>query len=77
MGTIWPEHLGLRTAPLASAAPRATEAPLPDWEENERQYLRAVLQRSNDRIYGPGGAAQITGLKPTTLRSRLVKLGLR
>jgi transcriptional regulator with GAF, ATPase, and Fis domain len=45
--------------------------------ENERRYFEEVLARTGGRLQGPGGAAAITGLKPTTLRSRLMKLGLR
>jgi transcriptional regulator with GAF, ATPase, and Fis domain len=51
--------------------------PLPNFEENERRYLRAVLAATDGKLYGPDGAAAIVDLPPTTLRSRLVKLGLR
>jgi transcriptional regulator with GAF, ATPase, and Fis domain len=43
----------------------------------DRDNLRAALEASRGRIYGPGGAAQILGVKPTTLLSRLQALGLR
>ena len=36
-----------------------------------------VLQATRGRIYGPGGAAEILGLKPSTLQSKMKKLGLR
>jgi transcriptional regulator with GAF, ATPase, and Fis domain len=36
----------------------------------------AALRRSNWRIYGPGGAADLLGVKPTTLSSRVKKMGL-
>jgi hypothetical protein len=29
------------------------------------------------RIHGPGGAASILGINPSTLRSRMQKLGIR
>jgi len=36
-----------------------------------------VLQATRGRIYGPGGAADILGLKPSTLQSKMKKLGLK
>ena len=46
-------------------------------EEVERQHIRAVLHATQGRIKGPDGAAQRLGLKPSTLYSRLRKLGLQ
>ena len=43
----------------------------------ERENLVAALRRSNWRIYGPGGAADLLGVKPTTLSSRIHKMGLQ
>jgi len=45
-------------------------------EEVERRHIAQVLQRCEGRIYGEGGAASVLGLKPTTLQSRMKKLGL-
>jgi formate hydrogenlyase transcriptional activator len=42
----------------------------------ERRHIARVLQASRWRIEGPGGAAQILGLKPSTLRSRMSRLGI-
>ena len=51
---------------------------VPDAElrRRERENLLAALQRSNWRIYGAGGAADLLGVKPTTLSSRVKKMGL-
>jgi transcriptional regulator with GAF, ATPase, and Fis domain len=40
----------------------------------ERENLIAALQIANYRIYGAGGAAEILGVKPTTLASRIKAL---
>lgn len=40
-------------------------------KELERQNLIAALQATNYKIYGTGGAAQLLGIKPTTLASRI------
>jgi transcriptional regulator with GAF, ATPase, and Fis domain len=69
-----------------SDATRATSGPsttmptvIPEieWRLREEENLRAALQLANGRIYGADGAAEILGVKPTTLASRLKALGLR
>lgn len=42
----------------------------------ERRHLRRVLELTGGKIYGPDGAAARLGLKPTTLQSRMKKLGV-
>jgi transcriptional regulator with GAF, ATPase, and Fis domain len=42
----------------------------------EADNLRAAMQRARGKVYGPEGAADILGLKPTTLLSRLKALGI-
>jgi formate hydrogenlyase transcriptional activator len=43
----------------------------------ERENLFVVLQRTGWKIKGVDGAAELLGLKPTTLSSRIEKLGLK
>ena len=43
----------------------------------ERQNIAAALRRTRGKIYGENGAAKLLGIKPTTLLSRLAKLGLK
>jgi transcriptional regulator with GAF, ATPase, and Fis domain len=43
----------------------------------EKSHIRSVLESTNWRIRGPGGAADRLGLKPTTLETRLAKLGVK
>ncbi|MFO0941239.1 MAG: helix-turn-helix domain-containing protein [Pirellulales bacterium] len=45
-------------------------------EAIEKSHILRVLENANWRIEGESGAAQILGLHPNTLRSRLKKLGL-
>jgi formate hydrogenlyase transcriptional activator len=45
-------------------------------EESERNHIRLVLERSGWRVRGQGGAAELLALKPTTLESRMKKLGI-
>jgi len=45
-------------------------------EEAERGHIVRALERCNGRIRGAGGAAEQLGIKPTTLESRMKKLGI-
>ncbi len=45
-------------------------------DEVQRDHIRHVLSLTGGRIYGKGGAAELLGLKPSTLQSRMEKLGL-
>ena len=42
----------------------------------EKEHIRGVLETTMWRIRGVGGAAERLGLRPTTLESRMAKLGL-
>jgi len=44
--------------------------------ENERDHILSALERSNWKIYGQGGAADLLELNPSTLNSRMKKLGI-
>ncbi len=45
-------------------------------EDVERQHIIAVLKKADWRIEGKGGAANTLNLNPSTLRSRMRKLGI-
>ncbi|SMF97677.1 PAS domain S-box-containing protein [Methylomagnum ishizawai] len=49
----------------------------PSLEAVEREHIAAVLRDTDGVIEGPGGAAKVLGLHPSTLRYRMKKLGLR
>ena len=78
-GELEPEHLALAQAFSPGRVPsRPVDGDrFVDYRENERRHLTAALDRCGGRIYGPGGAASLLGLRPTTLQSKLRKLGLR
>ena len=46
-------------------------------KRQEQDNIVAALSRTGGKVYGPGGAAELLGIKPTTLASRLKKMGLR
>jgi PAS domain S-box-containing protein len=45
-------------------------------EDVEREYILHVLEHTSWRIEGPRGAAILLGLNPSTLRTRMIKLGI-
>jgi PAS domain S-box-containing protein len=65
---------------LVVPAPRIGERPVPHAAMTlnalEIDHIRSVLEATNWRVRGPGGAAQRLGLKPTTLESRMARLGI-
>jgi DNA-binding NtrC family response regulator len=46
-------------------------------EENERDHILAVLKKCKGKIWGPGAAAEILNIPPTTLKSKMDKLGIK
>ena len=45
--------------------------------ENERDYIITVLKKCNGRIWGSGGAAEVLNIPPSTLKSKMKKLGIQ
>jgi formate hydrogenlyase transcriptional activator len=58
------------------ASHRAPAEPPLRLDEMERAHFLRVLERCGWRITGFGNAAEILGMRPSTLRSRLKKLGI-
>ena len=52
-------------------------ADLPTLDELERRYISFVVEKTGGRIGGPDGAAQLLGMKRTSLNSRMKRLGIR
>jgi transcriptional regulator with GAF, ATPase, and Fis domain len=72
---------GTARAVAASRVPAEGEAPggvVPqsEMDRRQRENVLAALRCARWKISGEGGAAELLDVKPTTLRSRLKKLGL-
>jgi transcriptional regulator with GAF, ATPase, and Fis domain len=64
--------------PLGQASPEEEAfTDVPTMEELQRRYIAYVLKKTGGRIYGPNGAAEILGMKRSTLYTRMYKLGMR
>jgi DNA-binding NtrC family response regulator len=68
---------------LTSFGPRNGDRAEPEYltesemRRRERQNLFAVLQKAGWKIKGVDGAAELLGVKPTTLIARIEKMGLK
>jgi len=45
-------------------------------DELERDYIGHILNETAGKIEGPHGAARVLGINPSTLRARIIKLGV-
>jgi transcriptional regulator with GAF, ATPase, and Fis domain len=56
-----------------------TESVVSDAEikKRERENVLAALERTSWRVYGPKGAAKLLGLAPSTLLSRMQRMGIK
>jgi len=49
---------------------------LQELRARERESIEAALKKTDGKLYGKGGAAELLGINPTTLASRLKKMGI-
>ncbi len=75
---VIPESSGMypgQTAPATAVARDAAAEPL-TLDEAMKRHIQSVLERVSGRIEGRGGAADLLGINPHTLRARMRKLGV-
>jgi transcriptional regulator with GAF, ATPase, and Fis domain len=70
------DHLAGLEKSQASSLEQEGTADLLTLDEAMARQIRQALQRCNGKVSGPGGAAQLLGINPNTLRSRMRKLGI-
>ncbi len=59
-----------------AVATRSEVATRDDWKRQERESIMRALQQTGGKVSGPGGAAELLGMRPTTLSSRLKAMGI-
>lgn len=57
-------------------APIAQPGTVTDLDTVVSGHIQHILQRTKGKIHGPGGAAELLGINPSTLRNRMKKLGI-
>jgi len=71
---------GSRAAENSGQPAKQTAMPSPltrdELRRQERDAIAAALKQTNGKVSGRGGAAELLGMKPTTLASRISALGL-
>ncbi|WP_309381928.1 sigma-54-dependent transcriptional regulator [Cerasicoccus frondis] len=79
LGFDLPINVAVEAAQLTTTSHAAEPEFLtePELLKRERDNLLIVLEKTNWKIKGPSGAAELLGVKPTTLLSRIKKMGLR
>jgi transcriptional regulator with GAF, ATPase, and Fis domain len=83
-GVLWfdfPTGAGAAAPLIQAKTPVAGAEPiiLSDFEfrQRERDNILAALNKTGWKIHGPGGTAELLGLKPSTLISRIKRVGLK
>ena len=65
------------TSRMSETRSQSAPASLGEIKEHERSLILDALAKTRGKIYGPAGAAALLGLKPTTLSSRVHRMGLK
>ena len=68
------------TDTAATLPPKKTSSSMPDFPILDKvitQHIRKALLLSKGRVEGPGGAAELLGTNPSTLRARMRKYGIK
>ena len=61
---------------MAKAPARQVLVTREELKRQEREAIATALKQTNGKVSGPGGAAELLGIKPTTLASRIAALGI-
>jgi len=76
LGDRQTERAGYDAVPVRRRASDRTVLPETEIERRDRINILAALEKSHWKIYGPGGAAESLGIKPTTLASRMKRFSI-
>ena len=69
----WPHE---STREQAKSAAKAAFLTRDELKQQEREAIINALKQTNGKVSGPGGAAKLLGMKPSTLASRIPSLGI-
>ena len=64
-------------APPSETLPAQRPMRREELKRQERDNIIRALQLTKGKVFGSNGAAQLLGMKPTTLASRIAALGLK
>jgi transcriptional regulator with GAF, ATPase, and Fis domain len=67
---------GMRTVVPAAGSGAPAMGAVATLEDSERAHIKRALAVAQGKVHGPKGAAVLLGINPSTLRSRMEKLGI-
>ncbi|HTF20716.1 MAG TPA: sigma 54-interacting transcriptional regulator [Chryseolinea sp.] len=70
------EDIYLPSVRTTNAFQNSRESHMKTIHENERDYIISVLKKCHGKIWGSGGAAEVLRVPPSTLKSKMKKLGI-
>jgi len=65
-----------RVSPL-TGIPQSNETEFKSIDDNEREHIIKALKKCRGKVWGAGGAAELLNLPPSTLNSKMKKLGIK
>jgi formate hydrogenlyase transcriptional activator len=68
--------LGRNAKTPGTKAGRVEETSFATLDQIEKEHIQRALDLSGGKIHGPGGAGELLGINPNTLRHRMKKLGV-
>jgi transcriptional regulator with GAF, ATPase, and Fis domain len=71
------DDLGNRRQQSVRPAADTAEHAVVELDRVVANHIEKVLQMTDGKIHGPGGAGELLGVNPNTLRTRMRKLGIR
>lgn len=70
------DELGTPPSSISAGPPLETGKEILDLDAVTRRHIQRVLGMTGGKIHGPGGAGELLGVNPNTLRYRMQKLGI-
>ena len=77
VGLLPAGNTAARAPRKSDSAAKSAPTSLHDLKQRERAFILEALAKTGGKIYGPDGAAALLGLKPTTLSSKVHRMGLK
>ena len=71
------EDISLPTVQTKNIFQGAQQSYMKTIQENERDYIISALKKCNGKVWGEGGAAEVLRISPSTLKSKMKKLGIQ
>jgi transcriptional regulator with GAF, ATPase, and Fis domain len=71
------DELGRRREQAAQLLAETPEDAVVELDRVVANHIEKVLRMTDGKIHGPGGAGELLGVNPNTLRTRMRKLGIR